>query len=319
MLNIIILIGGFFPLIFGANYLVDYASSLAKKLNIPNIVIGLTIVAFGTSAPELIVNLFASLNHNSALVLGNVVGSNLFNVMMILGLSAVIYPLAIKSNTTWIEVPLCFLSAALLFVVANDSIIDGLGQSIVSRTDGIILLFFFIIFIVYNIRAMLRGEISDEIEVKDASISKSLVFILLGILLLVIGGKAIEYSAVEVARLLNISDRIIALTIVSVGTSLPELATSIVAAKKRNTDIAIGNIVGSNIFNVFLILGVSSTVYPVMVSQESNLDMLLNIFISLLLFIFIFTGKGRRIDRWEGGLFVALYVIYVFLILVIKG
>lgn len=319
MLNILILIGGFFPLILGANYLVDYASSLAKKLNIPNIVIGLTIVAFGTSAPELVVNLFAALNQNSALVLGNVVGSNLFNAMMILGLSAVIYPLAIKSNTTWIEVPLCFLSAVLLFVVANDYLIDGTDQSIISRTDGIILLFFFIVFIVYNIRAMLRGEISDEIEVKDASISKSLIFVLLGILLLVIGGKAIEYSAVEVAKILNISDRIIALTIVSVGTSLPELATSIVAAKKRNTDIAIGNIVGSNIFNIFFILGVSSTIYPVVVSQESNFDMLLNIFISLLLFIFIFTGKGRRIDRWEGGLFVILYVVYVILLLALKG
>ncbi|MBN2571367.1 MAG: calcium/sodium antiporter [Ignavibacteriales bacterium] len=319
MWNILILIGGFFPLIFGANYLVDYASSLAKKLNIPNIVIGLTIVAFGTSAPELIVNLFAAIHHNSALVLGNVIGSNLFNVMMILGLSAIIYPLAVKSNTTWIEIPLCFLSSVLVIVVANDILIDGSNQAIISRTEGIILLFFFIIFLVYNIRAMLRGEISDEVEVKDSSVLKSLLFILLGIVLLVIGGKAIEYSAVEVAKLLNISDRIIALTIVSVGTSLPELATSLVAAKKRNTDIAIGNIVGSNIFNVFLILGVSSTVYPVVVSQESNIDMLLNVFISLLLFIFVFTGRGRRIERWEGILFVGFYLIYIVVLLTMKS
>lgn len=310
MLNLLFLLVGFVPLIIGANKLVDGASSLAKRYNIPNIVIGLTIVAFGTSAPELIVNIFASINRNSDIALGNIVGSNIFNILGILGISAFIYPLAVKTNTTWIEVPLCMLSAIVVLIMANDIAINKTQVSIINKSEGIILLAFFIIFLVYNIQLSKQAVVADEIEVKDISKIISIVCIIFGLILLVVGGRIIVVFATKFAVNIGIPERIIALTIVSVGTSLPELATSVVAAKKKNVDIAIGNIVGSNIFNVFFILGVSAVINPVSVSDRSNFDMGINLIASLLLFIFIFTGKGRKIERWEGILFFILYAVY---------
>ena len=254
MINLLFLLLGFIPLIYGADLLVDSASSLAKKLNIPNIVIGLTIIAFGTSAPELVVNTFASAAGNSEIVLGNIIGSNIFNILGILGISAIIYPLTVKTNTTWIEIPLCLLSAAIVFIAANDIIIDKSSNSLITRTDGILLLGFFLIFLSYNFQLMKSGNLDEEIAVKEYSILKSIFLILAGIVLLAAGGKIIVEFAVKFARIIEIPERIIALTIVSIGTSLPELATSAVAAKKRNVDIAIGNVVGSNIFNDFFFL-----------------------------------------------------------------
>jgi len=311
MLNFLFLIIGFIVLIYGANILVDSASALAKKLNVPTIVIGLTIVAFGTSAPELVVNIFAAIDHNSNIALGNIVGSNIFNILGILGISAFIYPLAVKSKTTWIEIPLALLSAIILLVLANDVLIDKNSVSVISRIDGIIFVSFFLIFIVYNIQLILSGSYDEEFKTKNYTIKKSILFILIGIGFLILGGKAIVYSATEIARIFGISERIISLTIISIGTSLPELATSVIAARKKNVDIAIGNIVGSNIFNVFFILGTSAIIYPVTVSLSSQFDLLVNILSSFLLFIFIFTGKGRKIDRWEGLLFLILYIAYV--------
>ncbi len=307
----LLLIAGFVPLIIGANLLVDNASSLAKRLNIPTIVIGLTIVGFGTSAPELVVNLFASFEKNSDLALGNIVGSNIFNILGILGISAIVYPLAIKKNTTWIEIPLCLLSAVTVILLANDKLIDKMNYSVISRIDGYILLLFFIIFLSYNITLLKAEQYNNEIVVKDKPVYRSVLLILSGLILLIAGGRIIVDSAVGVASAIGLSQRVIALTIVSVGTSLPELATSVIAARKKNSDIAIGNIVGSNIFNVFFILGVSAVIHPVSLQPFSNIDMILNIFGSLLLFIFIFTGKGRRIGMREGALFIVIYVIYI--------
>lgn len=311
MLNIVLLAVGFVALIFGANILVDSASSLARKLNVPNIVIGLTIVAFGTSAPELVVNLFASIEQNPDIALGNVVGSNIFNVFAILGIAAIITPLAVKNNTTWIEIPLSLLSALVVLVLANDVLLDKASSGMILRSEGIVLLAFFLIFLVYNIHVAMHGGHSDETQVKEYSMAKSLLFIAIGLVLLVAGGRAIVYSAVKMAEGFGISQRIIALTIVSIGTSLPELATSVVAARKKQVDIAIGNVVGSNIFNAFFILGTSATVFPLAVPKMANTDLLVNVLASLLLFVFIFTGKGRRIERWEGVIFVSLYVGYV--------
>ncbi len=311
MWYVILLILGFGPLIFGANLLVDNASSLAKRLNIPNIVIGLTIVALGTSAPELTVNILASVKHNSELVLGNVMGSNIFNILATLGVSAIIYPLTIKRNTTWIEIPLCLLSAIVVIVMANDVLVDKANHSVIGRIDGILLILFFIIFLAYTINLVKSENYSEEIVVKNRTVFLSILLIVAGIALLVIGGRLIVFSAMEVAAFLGMPERVIALTIVSVGTSLPEMATSVVAARKKNTDVAIGNIVGSNIFNVFLILGASAFIYPVALQPMSNYDMILNIGASLLLFLFIFTGKGRRLDRWEGILFILIYLIYI--------
>lgn len=311
MINILLLVTGFIVLIYGANLLVDSASALAKKLDVPNIVIGLTIVAFGTSSPELVVNIFAAIDHNSDIAIGNVIGSNIFNILGILGVSAFIYPLAVKSKTTWIEIPLALLSAILVMIVANDILIDKGTVSIISRIDGLVLLAFFVIFLVYNFQLMKTGKYDEEFATKNYTIKKSILFIIVGFVFLVLGGKAIVYSATEIAKFFGISERIISLTIISIGTSLPELATSVIAARKRNVDIAIGNIVGSNIFNIFFILGTSAVIYPVTVSLSSQFDLIINIFVSLLLFIFIFTGKGRKVDRWEGVVFMILYIAYV--------
>lgn len=311
MINILLLVTGFIVLVYGANLLVDSASALAKKLNVPNIVIGLTIVAFGTSSPELVVNIFAAVDHSSDIALGNVIGSNIFNILCILGVSAFIFPLTVKTKTTWIEIPLALLSAVILIVLANDMLIDKSSTSIISRIDGIVLLAFFIIFLVYNFQLIKSGRYDEEFTTKNYTIKKSILFIILGMGFLVLGGKAIVYSATEIAKFFGISERIISLTIISIGTSLPELATSVIAARKKNVDIAIGNIVGSNIFNVFFILGTSAVIYPVSVNLSSQFDLIVNIFASLLLFMFVFTGKGRKVDRWEGLVFVTLYISYV--------
>lgn len=315
MLYPLLLLVGFVILIFGANLLVDSASSLAKKYKVPNIVIGLTIVAFGTSSPELIINVFASVDKSPDLVLGNVVGSNIFNILGTLGICAIIYPLAVKTNTTWIEIPLCLLSALVVFVVANDQLIDGTDGSLISRLDGIILLFFFLIFLVYNFQLVRQGLQEEEIAVKDYSVIQSILFIIVGLACLVAGGRAIVLSAVEIAQFFGISERIIGLTIISIGTSAPELATSVVATRKKNVDIAIGNIVGSNIFNIFLILGTSAVIYPVAPQEQSNIDLLINIVASILLFLFLFTGKGRRLDRVEGLVLVAGYTAYIVMLI----
>jgi len=311
MWHLIILLAGFVPLIYGADLLVDYASALAKKLNIPNIVIGLTIVAFGTSAPELVVNVFASLEHNSAIALGNILGSNIFNIGGILAVSAIITPLAVRNSTTWIEIPLALLAGIVVFALANDKLIDGSEISSLSRIDGIVLLIFFVIFLVYNFTLIKKGGFTDEVSVKDVAPWKATLLVIAGLVLLVAGGRVIVYGAIEVASRLGISERVIGLTIVSIGTSLPELATSVVAARKKNFDIAIGNVVGSNIFNIFFILGVSATIYPVSVQQGSNIDILMNILLGLIVFVFIFTGKEKWIDRKEGIVMLLIYLGYL--------
>lgn len=311
MLYFLLLLVGFLPLIFGANLLVDSASSLAKRYNIPNMVIGLTIVAFGTSAPELVVNVFSAVQKNTDLALSNVIGSNIFNVAAILGISAIIYPLVVKSATTWIEVPLALLAGVLVLLMGNDILIDKAGSSVISRIDGIVLLVFFLIFLVYNVQMIKKGEFSEDIPIKEIAPGKATLLVFAGLALLVVGGRLIVYSAVELATAWGMPERLIGLTIVSIGTSLPELATSVVAATKKNTDIAVGNIVGSNIFNIFFILGLSAVIYPVPIPAGAQIDMLVNILLGLMLFAFIFTGKGRRLERWEGTLFILIYVGYI--------
>ncbi len=311
LLDILLLLLGFVALIYGANSLVDAASSLAARWGVPSIVIGLTIVAFGTSAPELVVNVFAATTGSTDMVLGNVLGSNIFNVLGILGISALIYPLTVKSNTTWIEIPLSLLAAICVLVVSSDIFLDGAGSNLISRSDGIILLLFFLVFLVYNLVVAKSGGADEEIETKDYSTWKAVLFIVLGLAGLVIGGRLIVTSAVSIAEVIGLSERVIGLTVVSIGTSLPELATSIIAVRKKNVDIAIGNVVGSNIFNIFLILGISGTIVPLGINPASLFDIMVNILTGLLLFIFVFTGRGRKVERWEGAVFVVGYVAYV--------
>lgn len=314
MLDIVILIAGFISLIFGADKLVDASSSLATRMGIPNIVIGLTIVAFGTSAPELVVNLFAAIDNNTEMVLGNVLGSNIFNVLAILGISSIIRPLSVKTNTTWLEIPLSLLAALSVLIIANDIYLDNTAANYISRADGLLLLLFFSIFLVYNLKVAQNSPADEETDTKDYTYLKAVLFIGLGLAGLILGGRLIVTSAVGIAQMFGMSERIIGLTVVSIGTSLPELATSIVAVRKKNVDIAIGNVVGSNIFNIFLILGVSTVVTPLQVNASSLVDITVNIAASLLLFVFIFTGRGRQLARWEGALLLVLYLAYLALL-----
>lgn len=314
MLIYILFIIGFIILVKGADFLVDGASSLAKKLKIPAIVIGLTIVAFGTSTPELVVNVFSSISGNSAIAIGNILGSNIANILLILGVSAFIYPLSVTKNTTKKEIPLSILAGLSIFFMANDMLFDGASVSILTRIDGVVLLLFFSIFLYYTFSISKPSkEIKEEsnIEIKEYAIWKSILFIILGLVALVVGGKWIVDGATHIARLFNVSESIIGLTIVAIGTSLPELATSAVAAMKKNSDIAIGNVVGSNIFNIFFVLGVSSFIKPLPFNFDDNLNIIMTILTSLLLLGFVFIGKKYKIEKWQGVVFVLIYIAYI--------
>jgi len=312
-LAIPLLVVGFLPLVKGADWLVDGGSALAARFNIPTLVIGLTIVAFGTSMPEFVVNMFAAVGGNTDISMGNIVGSNIFNVLGILGVSAMVKPIHVKSSTTWIEIPLTLAAALAVAILANDLFLGGasIGQSILSRGDGLILLLFFAIFLGYTVSMAISGDFEEDFEIRDWSKLKAIFYVIAGLVLLVVGGKIIVECAVQLARSFGVTERVIGLTIVSIGTSLPELATSVVAARKGNSDIALGNIVGSNIFNIFLILGLTAVIAPIPLNPASNLDIGFNILITLLLMAFVFFPKNRTISRPKGGVFVGLYVVYV--------
>ena len=303
---------GFAALIKGAGLLVDGASSLARRLGVSALVIGLTVVAFGTSAPELIVNIFASLQGNTDIAIGNILGSNIVNILLILGISAVIYPLAVKKGTVWKEIPLAFLAVIVLAFMANDVLIDKGSSSALTRIDGFVLFSFFVIFL-YYVFGMSKAEPADAVEIKPRtrSLLRSCLMIGGGLAGLAIGGKWIVDGAVVIATNFGGSEALIGLTIVAVGTSLPELATSAVAAYKKDVDIAVGNIVGSNIFNIFWILGLSAVIRPLPFSQALMNDMLVAIIATLLLFATMFVGKRHILERWQGICLIIFYVGYV--------
>lgn len=317
-MDYLLLVLGMVILIYGAHLMVQGASSFAKMLKIPNLIIGLTVVAFGTSFPELMINVFASYNGQSDLAVGNVVGSNIINVLLVIGLAAVVKPMKIQNFTVRYELPFSLLAMALLFVVANDGLINGTDFSVLHRSDGLIFLAFFLIFIYYTFVVTTSSHDNHEEghDVKEMSKLKSTLFIIIGMVGLYFGGEFIVNSATKLAAEWGLSQVVIGILVVALGTSLPELATSIVASFKGNADMAIGNIVGSNIFNVFLVLGVSATISPIEFNPSINGDLLLAFFSTLLLFIFVFTGKGRRVDRVEGSIFLVLYFAYVVWLLV---
>ncbi len=311
MLTYVLFAIGFVILIKGADLLVDGAASVAKKFNISSIVIGLTIVAFGTSAPEFAVNIFASINGNSEIAIGNILGSNIANIFLILGVAAVIHPVVAKENTAWKEIPLSLLAAILIGVLANDVLIDGGAFSGLTRIDGIVLLSFFIIFLYYTFGISKVTGDEENIEIKLLTSGKAALFILVGFTGLIVGGKWIVDGAVKIAEWFDVSQSLIGLTVVAIGTSLPELATSAVAAYKKQADIAIGNVIGSNIFNTFWILGVSAFIRPLPFLKDSNPDILMSIFASTLLFAILFIGKRHTIERWQGYLMIAIYTGYI--------
>lgn len=303
---------GFALLIKGASLLVDGASSLAKRIGVSSLVIGLTIVAFGTSAPELIVNILASINGNTDIAIGNILGSNIVNILLILGISAVIYPLSVKQGTVWKEIPFAFLAVVVIVFMANDTWIDKVSVSALTRIDGFVLISFFVIFLYYifGISKEKSSDVADP-ETPVYSLLKSSFMIIGGLVGLVLGGKWIVDGAVVFATSLGVSEALIGLTIVAVGTSLPELATSAVAAFKKDVDIAVGNIVGSNIFNIFWILGISAVIRPLPFSPLLASDLLVTMLATLFLFLFLFVGKRHVIEKWQGVCFILLYVVYV--------
>jgi len=311
MLSFLILVLGLGLVVYGANILVDGAASLAKKYNIPNIVIGLTVVAFGTSSPELAISTYSAFTGNSEIAIGNVVGSNIANILLILGVTAIIYPLTILKNTVLKEIPLSLLAAIIVFVMVNDITFAKETKNIISLSDGIILLSFFAIFMYYLVHlAQTSGE-DEDLTILNLSKAKSILYIIGGLFLLVGGGKLFVDSAVALALSFGMSKAVIGLTIVAIGTSLPELATSIVAALKKNSDIAVGNIVGSNIFNVFFILGISSIVAPLEIGSITNIDLYACIFASVVLLASGYVMGRHKVTKVEGIIFVLLYVLYL--------
>lgn len=308
--SIIFLIAGFYALIKGADYLIDGASSIAAKMKISPLVIGLTIVAFGTSAPELIVNVVSAASGANQVAIGNILGSNMANILLVLGFAAMFKAMTVKGQTVTKEIPFSLLAAIMVLVAAGDILLDGATSNMISRTDGLAFLGFFVIFMYYTFQAS-RAIPDEQRAPRVISRSKSILLILLGLAALFVGGQVIVTNAVNIATLLGISQTIIGLTIVALGTSLPELATAIIAVKKGQTDIAVGGVVGSNIFNIFLVLGITSVIAPIPFEDASILDALVVIAASLVFFGATYVGKRHRIDRWIGVLFFASYLSYI--------
>lgn len=312
---IVFIVVGFAMLILGANWLVDGASLLARKNNISDLVIGLTIVAFGTSAPELVVNAIASYGHQSEIVLGNVIGSNNFNLFVILGVVGLLYPISVQSTTAWREIPVSLTVVILVFLLGNETLGND-GMSI-SKVEGMVLLLFFGLFL-YYIFKQLNVESQETKTLEDfPSNSKIWAFIVFGLAGLIFGGKLVVDNAIEVATELQVSKKVIGLTIIAVGTSLPELVTSGVAAMKKNSDMVIGNVIGSNIFNLLLVLSVSAIIHPVTFSDGFNIDLCILAGGTVFLLMAMMTGRRMRLDRWEACILLLVFIGYT--VYLIKG
>ena len=319
ILQIIFMIIGFILLVKGADFLVEGGSNIAKRFHIPELIIGLTIVSIGTSMPELMVSLTSALNGYSDLSIGNVIGSNISNLLLILGICAIIKNLKFKKETKYFESPFALIVTVLLFILANNQI--GGKINAINRIEGIILLIVCLAFIIYNIIMSKKGEDFDKIStdlvivnIKENSkryMIKSIFFIILGIVFLKFGGDFVVNSATNLAKILGMSEKMISLTVVSIATSLPELFTSAVATKKGEIDIAIGNIIGSCIFNILLIIGVSACILPISYSVSYNKDFIVLILATLLLCLFPFIGKKDEMTRINGIIFFGTYVIYM--------
>lgn len=311
----VLFVVGFVVLIKGADLLVDGASSIGKRLGWPSIVIGLTIVSFGTSLPELLVNIFASFSGSSELAIGNVLGSNVANILLILGVSALITPLPINKNTYFSEVPFSLIATLLVGFLANVTLFNQVAPNApqyISRYDGVVLLFFFVMFLGYvYVVSKQNDEELQEGDIRMMSTGMSVIYILIGMVGLYFGGNWVVEGAISMATSFGMSESLVGLTIVALGTSLPELATSITAALKKNTDIAVGNAVGSNIFNLLWILGISAVIKPLEFQVVSNDDIFMIIIASTMLILAVIIGKRTVISRWEGLWFVLAYISYM--------
>lgn len=306
---IIFIIIGFILLIKGADFLVSGSSSIAKKFNIPEIVIGLTIVSIGTSMPELFVSITSALEQHSDMAIGNVIGSNLCNLLLILGLSTIIKSVKFQKETRLFEIPMCLLFAIIFTIICNT-------DTTINRIEASVLIILFILFIIYTIYMSKKGNSFDEVEEQtdteaNFSLWKNIIYIILGIIGLKIGGDLTVNNSVTLAEHFQISEKIISLTILAIGTSLPELVTSVTAAIKGNSDIAIGNILGSNIFNMLLIIGVSALIHPITYNLSYNLDMEIMIVSILVLSLFPLIPPKNKMSRFNGIIYFCMYIGYM--------
>ncbi len=316
LINVIMIIIGFILLIKGADFLVDGSSSIAKKLRIPEIIVGLTIVSIGTSMPELFVSVTSAIGGHSDMSIGNIIGSNVCNLLLILGLSAVISPIKFQKQTKYIEIPMCILITVIFMILCNT-------DNRITKIESLLLILLFIIFILYTIFIGLKGgslnkeeKISNK-DIKNISILKNTIYIILGIVGLKFGGDFIVDNSVIIAEHFKISEKIISLTILAIGTSLPELVTSVTAAIKGNSDIAVGNIIGSNIFNILLIIGVSSFINPMSYNVTYNIQLIILLISTMLLSVFSIIPPKNEVSRSNGGIYLVMYVIYLIILFII--
>lgn len=320
---------GFLFLVKGADYFVDGSSSIAKYFNVPPLIIGLTIVAFGTSAPEAAVSITASIQGQNGIALGNVIGSNIFNLLCVVGMSAFISTLPVKKSILLKEFPFLLLSSIVLFILCNDFVFQKSSISILSSGDGLILLLFFIIFIYYLLGVALKSRKETKIDYDDLvlskdnssgntcaceiSLSKALIMSIVGIIGIVLGGKLVVDCASDIAMTFGVSEKMIGLTIVSIGTSLPEFVTSVIAASKGESDIALGNVIGSNVFNILFILGLSSLISPIPVDPSLFFDIAIMILITIV--TYLFSIRKKDVNKFESIILIAAYAIYMMLVI----
>lgn len=321
MIDILLLIVGLALILTGANYLVDGASAIAKRAGLSDFIIGMTIVGIGTSTPEMVVSFASAIKGNADIAVGNVIGSNIFNTLMILGATALFSPIRLTSNNVKKDIPFALLAAFVLCTFGCSTWLDGTAVNTISRVSGIMLLSLFGVFMAYTIySSSSQGATTDNPDnpsgsKKTAPIWLASLMILGGLCGLVFGGDMFVNAASAIAKSLGVSDAVIAVTIVAGGTSMPELASCLVAAYKKNTDQALGNVIGSNVSNIFLILGGSATIHPLVMAGTKPLDLITLMVSSILIFLFAFTFKKKQIDRIEGALLVCLYIAFVVLTL----
>lgn len=308
------LVGGLVLILAGANYLTDGAADVARRWGISDLVVGLTVVAFGTSAPELVISIVSSIGGNAGIAIGNVVGSNIFNICVILGITALIRPITVTRTIMTKDIPLVMLSSLVLLAMGNGPLLDGAAAAILTRVDGIVLLLLFAIFMSHTFSSAKTQDAATE-EATPAKkllpLWRSLLYIAGGLGALIYGGDIFVDGASAIASSMGVSDAVIGLTIVAAGTSLPELATSVIAAVKGKQDLALGNVIGSNIFNIFLILGCASVIHPLPFGGIGNFDLLTLTAASALFWLFAVIIRHRTITRLEGALLTAVYVGYI--------
>ena len=312
-MDILLLIVGLGLILAGANFLTDGSAALAQRFRVPEFIIGLTVVAVGTSTPELVVSVLSAIGGQSDVAIGNVVGSNIFNVFVILGVCALIRPVPLTAGNIRRDIPFGVLVSLLLLALAQDSLLCKGAADRIGRLDGAAMLALYILLMWYTIRKTKRPEATAPTEGSKAPMAAWLTAVMIvgGLAGLVFGGEMFLRSATSIARSLGVSESVIAITLVAGGTSLPELASSLVSLFKGKAEMALGNVIGSNIANILLILGLSATIHPLSMGGITVWDLLMVLLSSVVVFLAAFTFKRKAIDRWEGALFVAIYAVYI--------